>query len=65
MYIQQIQRYPLETYSFGVYDGGWMLELCDLLPGYMIQDPNLMESPLKLFKTQILLYKTDIFPSVS
>ncbi len=38
-----------------------MLEFCDFLPGDMIQDPNLMESPSKVSLKQIILYKTDIF----
>lgn len=32
----------LKYHSFGVHDGGWMLKFCDLLPGDMIQDPNLL-----------------------
>lgn len=38
-----------------------MLEFCDFLPGDMIQDPNLMESPSKVSLKQIILYNTDIF----
>lgn len=38
-----------------------MLEFCDFLPGDLIQDPNLMESTLKVSFKQIILFETDIF----
>lgn len=38
-----------------------MLEFCDFLPCDLIQDPNLMESTLKVSFKQIILFETDIF----
>lgn len=45
----------MNAYSFGVSDCSWMLELDELLPGDVVQDPDLTENNHTALALQTLI----------